>query len=1241
MKISKLLVLSALWLIGLSANAADLIERQAPEAPASTVVDTEALDMTPAEFVVGNYYVIYNVGSGQFFGEGNSWGTQASLSDVPNLSYFSMPEGKSLEDATLYFNDYSAAKNSWKKVFFDSATAMFVDLGSQANYFWQVVPVDGKDNTYYLQASPSNPTLNPTNNPGYVGVAAEAAKGSALSPFLAEGWIEWQFIPVPEWSEYGALKVLYDRAMALKAIIEEAEAEKIDVTEAVVVYNNLESTVEQIDAAIKALREALANNIAGGTADNPTDATTLINNPNFDNASNEGWLGDKPNMTGSGSHGPANVAEHYNKTFDTYQALTGMPDGVYGLSLRSYFRGTLTDFLAGTAKEFYPYAYAVVEGDTLTTLFKNAYSPLNTESFITKYGNTTYFGPSSEEASSVANGVTYYIPNNPSTFRLYCEEKDAEGNNKMFYDTKLFFEVTNGKATIGVKKDAKQGDTDWAVFDSFGLKYYGKEAKSFDVWVKNMAAAVVFTDETVYTQSYMDDYNTACAVSATNKAEALAAVEAIDTVAAKLQKNIALWEQLQTVIADAIEVAADKTLDQNYTGDLADWAEYDAEDILEAHELTNEELETLIAEKKAAIDEAKKHPNQVGAIVDLLKNPGFDDGKTGWEGLNSITDVARSCAEAYEKNPFNLYQTVKDARKGVYEISLYGFYRLGPNNTAWPAYKEALNSGTTLDPVAWVYFNNNATPLNNIYDTWDQTAFQSMDMYTTPYYGPAPYEGTDDAGNTLYFPNGMSTSQDCFTNGFYKKSAYGLVVNDGDEFTIGIKGNLGGSTWAIWDNFELRWWGFEKADVIKPILDEELAKAQEKVEKLMSKDAYEHLAAAISDAETASAGTDGEAMFNALVALFDVDAEVTASVEAFKGLDAALALLNEEMSIHTDSPALEEASNLMDEISGNIGNHVYNEADVEALVAKINEMVVKLRIPVYNVEDITDSNPVEFKDVINNASYDEDLSGWTCEAQDKEGNAKTASRSDTAGNAELFNCTYDYYQEIAGLPAGIYRVGVTGFFRAGSAAEEWARKDSVKYSRAFIYAIGENGTMNNKALARLSENYMETSATEAGYAVAYDTIVYKGDTEAEDIHNYILLVDDMAKAGDLFAEEENPFIPGDAVVGEGNWVTVKVGEDGKLRFGLYKKVATSDKDWTIWDDWKLWYFGPNSALLPSGDNDKYEEEQGIAIVNLDKAVRVETFTLDGRKVTSKQRGIVIQRMTMPDGSSVVIKKIRK
>ena len=59
-------------------------------------------------------------------------------------------------------------------------------------------------------------------------------------------------------------------------------------------------------------------------------------------------------MTGSGSHGPANAAEHYNKTFNTYQDIENLPNGVYLLGVNSFFRGSWDDYMEGTIWKLTP-----------------------------------------------------------------------------------------------------------------------------------------------------------------------------------------------------------------------------------------------------------------------------------------------------------------------------------------------------------------------------------------------------------------------------------------------------------------------------------------------------------------------------------------------------------------------------------------------------------------------------------------------------------------------------------------------------------------------------------------------------------------------------------------------------------------------------------------------------------------------------------------------------------------------
>ena len=66
------------------------------------------------------------------------------------------------------------------------------------------------------------------------------------------------------------------------------------------------------------------------TADNPVDKTSLIVNPEHNDGTN-GWGFYTPGV----NYG---VAEMYNQTFETYQSINDIPNGVYALTVRGFFR---------------------------------------------------------------------------------------------------------------------------------------------------------------------------------------------------------------------------------------------------------------------------------------------------------------------------------------------------------------------------------------------------------------------------------------------------------------------------------------------------------------------------------------------------------------------------------------------------------------------------------------------------------------------------------------------------------------------------------------------------------------------------------------------------------------------------------------------------------------------------------------------------------------------------------------
>ena len=133
MKISRLLVLTALWLgITGSAKAANLTGTWTmPEPQGLTFVDN--ID-------VYEHYILYNPATKMFFASGNGWNTMASLRTfgmeiwLDDATEADAPEGS----YRLCDNNVNnpARSTGEKDMFTDDGDATWVDHGDQANYSW-------------------------------------------------------------------------------------------------------------------------------------------------------------------------------------------------------------------------------------------------------------------------------------------------------------------------------------------------------------------------------------------------------------------------------------------------------------------------------------------------------------------------------------------------------------------------------------------------------------------------------------------------------------------------------------------------------------------------------------------------------------------------------------------------------------------------------------------------------------------------------------------------------------------------------------------------------------------------------------------------------------------------------------------------------------------------------------------------------------------------------------------------
>ena len=758
MKFSKLLVLSAFALMGTNAMAG------VPD-DVWTIPEPQGLEFTDLEFDEGDtHYYLYNPTAKMFFASGNDWNTRASIASFGYEIWFLTSTEEDAPEGSYEFWDHCTHPNRTfaepTNMFTDDGGSTWVDHADQANYSWSVTKVG---DSYRIQ----NVALvadKPEFDGKYIGWKGDYADTRLYMLAEGEGAIDWKavtydsyqnFAASDDYAAYSAAVSCYGQAISLKAALEEAAELGANIDAQLAVYTNTASTVEELKSATdalntiidarKSLKKALDDAKAKGftetaaydavyangnaTADelkkaqddlgnalvewgkghasveNPADMTAKIVNPNFDNASSSGWSGTSPNMVGSGSHGPANVAETWNATFDMYQDIEGLPAGLYALGAKTSWRGNWDDMENGVG----PAAklYAVVGEMESSTPFNYIWACYNT----TALGGNTYFGTGAgENAEEHENGegelVTYYSPNDPSAFRLYEEAG--------YYDTKVMFATTDGKVRIGVKNPSLMGGADnWSCYDSFTLSFYGNGADAAALYLpealKNYTSYEV-EDGVIYTPSYLTEYNQAISGDdkvASSMEEASAILGGIDEAKRALETNISLWSELQKVLAEATEMV---TVD-DYDGlaamdDLADYM-MEADALLNNPSLKNDELEAEIAKVKAMIqavlEEFKEQtPFDGKDMTKFITNPGFDDdkdinfnGAEGWTvDAGTGSNITRGplgqankdlmegalgymnyCFEAWHRYNWDVWQEIEELPVGMYQLDVQGYVR--------------------------------------------------------------------------------------------------------------------------------------------------------------------------------------------------------------------------------------------------------------------------------------------------------------------------------------------------------------------------------------------------------------------------------------------------------------------------------------------------------------------------------------------------------------------------------------
>ncbi len=202
-------------------------------------------------------------------------------------------------------------------------------------------------------------------------------------------------------------------------------------------------------------------------------------------------------------------------------------------------------------------------------------------------------------------------------------------------------------------------------------------------------------------------------------------------------------------------------------------------------------------------------------------------------------------------------------------------------------------------------------------------------------------------------------------------------------------------------------------------------------------------------------------------------------------------------------------------------------------------------VPSVPEDSTTQELPVDMSDLIVNGTFDVVgvFTGWQ--------GTQFMAGGTTSTCAEHYAKMFDTYQDITGLPNGIYAVSVKGFYRYGTTADDWTTKDDPSCRHAKLYAV--SGATYSVPLQSLSSIATEDSSL-GGTITGGDSIeLYVPGTMAD--------FTAFKEAGKI------PFVT----------VTVPV-VDGHLRIGVVKDVVLN-ADWVIVDDFTLEYLGTNDELI--------------------------------------------------------------
>lgn len=562
------------------------------------------------------------------------------------------------------------------------------------------------------------------------------------------------------------------------------------------------------------------------------DITRKIVNPSFDNGK-EGWTVKEGNPKFDETYKNCEV---YQGTFDIYQDITNIPDGVYELSVLAFQRvaenGVASKVHDAGTEDITAFIYA----NDLETPFTSPYT----------YGMAAPSGGDPEDYKYSLNGEDVYIPNSMKGMAAATTE------NPNAYTVTVPMLVEGGTLRIGVREKRRPSNInnswgDWAIWDNFRLKYVGSKGEALNAVTTPLiakAAGLLDSKMNADVRTQLEAAKTALETEAT-----VPGIHALSAAIEAANTSIEAYKPLQT----AIENAQTRYEENEATSETSETAKglytaavntaqgiYDNGTVADAEipaaiKALNEGVTKYVINDIIA-DASEAKPADITKVIAnsdfaTMSSTGWDvkDGTMGFQANNSVE------AGEFYNCTFNLQQTLVGLPAGMYRLTTQAFYRNG-NDASAKVDGSDDQLKYDVNENAYLYFSDKEIPTEEGKKVATELPENKQAIKTITALKIAEDKwndvGLSDNGGLkkmddgMYIPDNMITAQAFFRSdagSAYDSEPLNFNYDGNSDFRIGLIKNVKNETtsgdWTIVKNFKLYYLGVDPTGISEIVTD--------------------------------------------------------------------------------------------------------------------------------------------------------------------------------------------------------------------------------------------------------------------------------------------------------------------------------------------------------------------------------------------------------------------------------------